>query len=154
MNIMNPRFKSILAVYLVLLRDNHILLLRRHNTGYEDGNYSLPAGHVEENETIMSALVREAYEEAGIEVEPNNCVLKHVMYRKTDQERADFFFICTSWKGEIFNKEPEKCSDLNWFQLEELPSNTIPYIAKALRCIKEEITYSEEGWEFKLAEAV
>ena len=53
------------AVYLLLLREGQVLLLRRHNTGYEDGNYSVIAGHVEPGERITQALVREAAEEAG-----------------------------------------------------------------------------------------
>jgi 8-oxo-dGTP diphosphatase len=43
---------NIPASYLFLERDNRILLLRRSNTGYEDGNYSLIAGHVEANESF------------------------------------------------------------------------------------------------------
>ena len=54
------------AVYLLLLREGHVLLLRRHNTGYEDGNYSVIAGHVDPGERVTQALVREAAEEAGI----------------------------------------------------------------------------------------
>lgn len=34
------RFKLIPAVYLLLRQDNEVLLLRRANTGYQDGKYS------------------------------------------------------------------------------------------------------------------
>lgn len=33
------RFKMRVAVHLILEQDNKYLLLRRYNTGYEDGNY-------------------------------------------------------------------------------------------------------------------
>ena len=60
------RHKLIPSVYLVLIKNNKILLLRRFNTGFMDGYYSLPAGHVESNETLTSAMVREAKEEIGM----------------------------------------------------------------------------------------
>lgn len=41
---MRKYFTMPVAVHLFLLRGNEILLLRRYNTGYEDGNYSVPAG--------------------------------------------------------------------------------------------------------------
>src|SRR4051812_27606999 len=59
-------FKMVVAVHLFLLRDDQVLLLRRQNTGYEDGNYSVIAGHVEGGEEIKAAMIREAREEAGI----------------------------------------------------------------------------------------
>ena len=43
------RNKIIPASYAVLIKDNKVLLVRRFNTGYEDGKYSLPAGHVEKS---------------------------------------------------------------------------------------------------------
>ena len=40
------RHKLIPTVYLVSIKDNKILLLRRFNTGFMDGFYSFPAGYV------------------------------------------------------------------------------------------------------------
>ncbi|NQY54774.1 MAG: NUDIX domain-containing protein, partial [Campylobacteraceae bacterium] len=57
---------NIPASYLILIRQNKILLLRRHNTGYQDGQYSTIAGHVEEGESFSQCIIREAKEEAGI----------------------------------------------------------------------------------------
>ena len=52
-----PRLPSMfVAVYLLLIRDGQILLLRRYNTGYEDGNYGVIAGHVERDERVTTAL--------------------------------------------------------------------------------------------------
>ena len=65
------RFKVITAVHLILIENNKILLQRRYNTGYEDGNYSVVAGHVEENESVIETMQREALEEIGINIEKN-----------------------------------------------------------------------------------
>lgn len=47
----DQRFKLILSVYLIFERDGKVLLLKRQNTGYEDGNYGLVAGHADGNES-------------------------------------------------------------------------------------------------------
>ena len=56
-----------LAVNLVVQKDNKVLLMRRFNTGWNDGMYALMGGHVEDNESLFDAAVREAKEELGIE---------------------------------------------------------------------------------------
>ena len=127
-----------------------MLLLRRVNTGYEDGKYGLVAGHVDEGESVIQAMIREAKEEAGIDVKPEDLQLVHVMHRNKPGEgeaRLDFFFKCRSWEGEIKNMEPHKCDDLSWFPLDKLPENTIEYIKVALGLINKGQIYSNFGWE-------
>ena len=141
------RFKVIPAAYLILIRDNKILMLRRQNTGFEDGNYSLIAGHVDENEGPTRAVSREAEEEAGIHILPDNLKLAHVMYRKKPgEERIDFFFITNVWEGEPQNLEPEKCDDLSWFPINQLPQNIIPYVKSGIENYRNKILFSEFGW--------
>ena len=60
------RHKIIPATYVILRRGEEILMQRRLNTGYEDGNYGFVSGHVEKGETYRNAIIREAREEAGI----------------------------------------------------------------------------------------
>ena len=63
------RFKLVVAVHLILIEDGKILLLRRYHTGYEDGNYSVVAGHIDGDESVIKAMQREALEEAGITID-------------------------------------------------------------------------------------
>ena len=143
------RFKLIASVYLVLIRNNKILLSRRYNTGYFDGNYSFPAGHLDGNETLKQGVVREIKEEIDLDLEPNNLELIHVMNRKIpNNERLDFFFSAKKWLGEPKIIEKNKCDDLSWFELNNLPKNIIPYIKQAINSISNNIIYSErEGLE-------
>jgi 8-oxo-dGTP diphosphatase len=140
------RFKMIASVYLILVKNNKILLLRRQNTGYEDGNWSFPAGHVENKETLTSACYREIKEEIGLNLKPNAIKLVHIMHRKEKDIRLDFFFTIEKWFDNINNCEPEKCSQLKWFPLDKLPVNTIPYIRRAIHCYSNNIWFSEFGW--------
>jgi 8-oxo-dGTP diphosphatase len=141
-------FKLIPAVYLVLIKDGKILLIRRYQTGYEDGNYSMVAGHVEQGETMRQALVREAMEEAGVGVKQEDLRLLLTMHRVAEQgnERVDIFFATDIWEGEPKNMEPQKCDEMKWFELSDLPKNTIPYIRKSIECFKGGTRYCEFGW--------
>lgn len=97
------------AVHLFLLRNDEILMLRRFQTGYEDGNYSVVAGHLDGGEDVYQAMLREAREEAGIAIKRENLEIVQVMHRKKEEEeRIDYFFSCTEWGSEIKNMEPEK----------------------------------------------
>jgi len=138
------RHKITPASYLVLIRDNKILLQRRFNTGYEDGKYSLVAGHVDKGETFTEAIIREVKEEAGITLQAEDLSVVHVMNRNIKgNERIDVFFVAEKWTGNIENKEPNKCDDLSWFDLDNIPDNVIPYIKEAINHIKNKIIYSE-----------
>ena len=142
------RFRIIPAVYLVLARGNQVLLSRRLNTGYHDGDYSLPSGHLNGNETLAQAAVREAKEEVGIDVNQEDLRLIHVVSRKADDgERVSFFFAAGKWKGEPKIMEHHKCDDLIWAERGRLPENMIPYVKLVLEKTKNNMTYSEDGWK-------
>lgn len=141
---------TIPASYLILEKDNKILLLRRYNTGYEDGNYSLIAGHLEDDESLSQCIIREAKEEAGIDINEEDLKVEYILHRnsglKKDNQRIDVFFTSKKWKGNIINKELNKCDDLSWFSKDSLPRNIIPYIKESLEKINKKINYGESGW--------
>ena len=140
------RCTHLVAVYLILIEDDKILLQRRFNTGYKDGNYSLPAGHLDDNESITDALLREVKEEIDLDLEVEDVELVHVLHRKEDEIRIDLFFTTKKYQGLPRNAEPDKCDDLQWFSLDKLPKNTLPYIKKAIKNHLSKTPYSETGW--------
>ena len=146
--VITGRFKVIPAVHVFFVRDEQILMMRRLNTGYEDGNYSVPAGHVDGNEPIRTAAAREVREETTVEVAPDDLCLIHTMHAlASDGERVNFFFAPIKWTGEPTNAEPDKCDDLNWFPVDQLPSNTVAYVRAAFENFLNEVPYSEFGWD-------
>ena len=140
------RFKIIPAVYLFLRKHNEVLLLKRAGSGYQDGNYSVLAGHLDGNELASTAMCREAKEEAGITVKSNGLRLVHISHRlngSAEQERIDIFFEAWKWQGEIINAEPNKCDELKWFPIDNLPVNTIPHVRLVLEKVLSGEYYSE-----------
>jgi 8-oxo-dGTP pyrophosphatase MutT (NUDIX family) len=135
------------AVHVLLIRDGQVLLLQRANTGYEDGNYSVIAGHVERGERIVDAAVREAREEAGIDIDPTQLTIAGVMHRRADDERIDFFVTARRWRGEVRNAEPEKCGGLRWCSLDALPTNVVPYVRRALELSADGPWIEAFGWD-------
>ena len=141
------RAKFPVAVHLFLLKNNEVLLLRRYNTGYEDGNYSVIAGHLDGGEDVYSAMIREASEEAGIMIEKKDLHIDQVMHRNSgSDERIDYFFSCNIWAGEVQNIEPNKCDELRWCPVNNLPSNTIAYIDFAIKNHRDNVKFSIFGW--------
>lgn len=146
------RFQVTPAVHLVLRREREVLLLRRFNTGYEDGNYSLPAGHLDGAETVSVAMIREAAEEVGVVISPADLRMAHVMHRNVaaqgagPQERVDFFLAARRWQGTPVIGEPDKCDEVAWYPVTALPGNVVPYVRSALECCQRGVSFSEFGW--------
>ncbi len=140
------RFKLVAAVHLFLVRDGQVLLLRRYNTGYEDGKYSVIAGHLEGGEEVKTAAIREAKEEAGIRLFPDDLDVVGVMHRHSADERIDFFLVARRWEGDIVNREPDKCDDLSWFDIDRLPDNLIPYVRQAWENYCNGVWFDSFGW--------
>ena len=140
------RAKFPVTVHLLFFRGDQVLLLRRFNTGYADGQYSVPAGHLDGDETVVSAAAREAEEETGLHLQTGDIRFSSVMHRRDGDERVDFFLHIHQWQGEPANTEPDKCDELRWARVEELPANIIPYVKKAIQNHFDGVRFDEFGW--------
>lgn len=123
------------AAYIIPREGNRVLLSLRKNTGYEDGLYGLVQGHLESGETIEEAAIREASEESSIVLTTDQLRFVYLMHRVSKEPiytYLDVFFEVHEWQGEFTNMEPEKCGGLEWFDINHLPENTVPYIKTVL----------------------
>lgn len=141
------RYKLTGDVHLLLLKDDgKVLFGRRQNTGFQDGVWHVPAGHLEAGESVVQALIREAREEVGVAVAPEDVEFAHIMHNASGGGRAAFFFIVREWGGTPENREPEKCSEVAWFSPDALPDPLIGYCRAALDQIAAGEPFSVYGW--------
>jgi 8-oxo-dGTP diphosphatase len=123
-----------------------VLFGRRQNTGFEDGAWHVPAGHLEAGESVVQALIREAKEEIGVSIAKEDVEFAHIMHSSSSGGRAAFFFTVQQWDGTPENREPEKCSELASFPLSALPDRMIGYCRVALDYIAAGEHFSVYGW--------
>lgn len=143
---MTLRHRLCVDVHLILRDRDNVLLAQRRGTGFADGFYHPPAGHLEAGESATAGLAREAQEEIGVAIQPGKVRLVHVMHHRTNEPRLALFYEVTEWVGDPTNREPLKCSDLRWFNIRSLPEKITPYAREALRRLTEGELYSERGW--------
>jgi 8-oxo-dGTP diphosphatase len=117
------------------------------HTGWGDGCWHLPSGHGEHREPATEALVREAAEELGVQLDPAEMRFAHLEHHWTESSRVAIFFEVTNWTGEPTNTEPDKCAGWQWFRLSDLPSPMIGYATQALAHYRKGLPYSERGWQ-------
>lgn len=137
-----------LFVITMLCKDDTILLVRRCNTTFGSGLYSLVGGKVEAGERALHAIAREVQEETTLVIPESAFQLVHTFNRKG----PDAELIALVFKADIthmhapVNNEPEKHDDMRFFTLTQLPNNILPAHKNALECIQSNIRYSEHGW--------
>lgn len=141
-------YRSLVAVYVMVVNArNEILLLRRMNTGYRDGFYDMPAGHLEGGETLRQAAARELKEETGLTTSEDDLEFIELLHRtSTDRVYLDVFFQVKQWEGNAEIMEPLKCDDLAWFSLDALPEKIVPHQLQVLKDKVEHCAY-REIWE-------
>lgn len=138
------RHSMVPAVYLIMRQEGKILGIFRTNTGYMDGFWTLPSGHVEKEELPLRGMIRETKEEVGIDVEADKLKFAHLMTRPAENEtgeRVDIFFETNEWKGPIGNPEPDKHGKVEWVDFDSV--KWIPTQKYAISCIERGIQYSE-----------
>lgn len=135
-----------IASYVLLEKDGKIAFVLRANTSWMNNYYGLPSGKVEKNESYTAAAAREALEEVGVTVQPEDLTFVHVMHRQEGLDWVDVYFKAEKWQGEVVNAEPDVHSELVWLDPQNLPENTIPSVRYALEQIQAGKTFSEYGW--------
>lgn len=122
---MSERFVMHATIGLLLIKDNKVLLMKRCNTGYMDGYYGVVSGHLEANESLKQAIVRESFEEVGIVLKEDDLKIACAIRRGSNDNYFNWFLVAEKYEGTPFIKELDKCDDLIWCDINNLPENII-----------------------------
>jgi 8-oxo-dGTP diphosphatase len=140
----------------VILRDGDKILLSQRGGSYGYGQWHAPSGKLESDEPLTAAAVRETYEETGVIVDPDRIGLVHTVHHRQGggaPDRIGFFFEAKDWEGEPVNREPDKCLQLQWFAIHDLPEDLIPYPAAGLLgYLRHDNGITMHGWPIRVGE--
>jgi len=113
------------ATNVLIEKDGKILLSLRQNTGWADGQMTIPGGHTEDGESVVEAAIREAKEELGINLTPSDLTYLCTENKSTQRFYLSVIFI-TKTDQIPTNTEPDKCKELVWADPNSLPENVAP----------------------------
>ena len=101
----------------------------------------MPSGRVDKGELPKEALIRELKEELGIDVKNED--LQFIYSNFIRDKYSIFMFKVNNWQGEPKIMEPDKCDELTWFDLENLPENILGRGKEVLADVQTGVTYRE-----------
>lgn len=150
---MKKRYTIKCAVFLILTKtennEEYILLQRRCHTGILDNQYDVScSGHLEKGETLLQAVIREAAEEIGIDI-----LAEDLSYVSTVHANfsGDAYILAVFHTNRYFGnptiQEPNKCSDLRWFKLDDLPNDLASTRKTMIENYLSKRSYSEYGFQ-------
>ena len=149
---MKERYQIKCAVFLILTKvedgKEYVLLQRRFHTGILDGKYDVScSGHLEPNETLKEAMVRETKEEIGIDIKEEDLEYVSTMHAKfTDSEYLLVTFHATKYQKDPTIMEPDKCDELKWVEINCLPKEIADTRKIMIENYLDNNSYSEYGF--------
>lgn len=140
---MRDRFKVSASVFAIVRRDDRVLMLLRSGTGWMDGHWSLPAGAMDGGELAPVAAARELREEVSLVAASGALVLAHTQQNFTHgDEWLGLYFEALDAAGSPAVMEPDKHANVEWFAVDALPEQTVPYVRVALEAIRNHESFS------------
>lgn len=139
--------RHLIDVHVLLFRATELLLTRRRGGAF-DSMWHLPSGKLDAGEDALAAAVREAEEEVGVLIDPRDLRHVHTLHVNGSgpEPRLGLFFVTSRWIGEPSNREPDKCSGLDWFDIRDLPTGLIEYPAAGINAYRSGASFSILGW--------
>ena len=130
---------------------HRVLLALRKGTGYADGQWNLPSGKLEHGEDALSAVIREAHEEIGVQLHPDEPRMVATVHHRAaaGHGRVGLVFAVAYDPArhlEPVNAEPHKCAKIEWFPADRFPSNTDGYTIACVSAVRQGLPFVLNGW--------
>ena len=135
-----------LRAFLVLWRDDRVLLLRCWDEKQEQRSYRLIDVKLDGDDPAPVRLARQAHDDLGIVVVSDDLSLVHVAHRRTDRQYVDLFFATRVWAGAPALRTPSYCDELQWAEPGRLPEGTAVDARGGLEGIYRGRLFSMVGW--------
>ena len=120
----NGRTHFPVGVNVFVVKDGKLLLgKRKDESGYHDGEWGLPGGHLEFGEKMVETARRELEEETGLTAREFEWVNADNDTREGNTfHYVHFGFKAVDVEGEVRLMEPDRCYEWQWFPLDALPA--------------------------------
>jgi 8-oxo-dGTP diphosphatase len=113
----------VLVVAAALMADDGRILLQKRRLGTAFGGlWEFPGGKIEDGETPEMALVREIYEELGVQLAVEDVEAVGFAHHQ-DQPHLILLYMCRKWIGDV------QCLDgaaIGWFTSDEVAGLAMP----------------------------
>ncbi|MFJ3728222.1 NUDIX domain-containing protein [Streptomyces sp. NPDC090045] len=126
-------------VHLILRRNGEsgpeVLLSRRAGPVYASGLWHLPSGHLDPDEDMVEAVIREAREETGVLIAVEDVTAAVTVHHRPpagSRSRLGVFFEVRQWAERPRIMEPDRCNDMDWYPLDALPAPMVAYCRAGL----------------------
>ena len=140
---MSNNLRPHVASFVLFMKDDEVLLQLRKNIRF-DGQYGVPSGHLDEGESVTDCAIREIKEEVGIDLKKEDLEFANVSHcNEYNKDYIQFFFVCKNWEGEFENTEPDKCSEMKFFPINNLPDNMVSFVRSGIESILKKEVFSE-----------
>lgn len=116
-----------------ILNEENKLLLHKRAVPAEKDHWCIPGGRLEMFETLEHAVIREVKEETDLDIEVVSLmgICDHIIQAET-AHWVSASYLCKIKSGEAKIMEPDKASDMGWFDLDGLPEKLTITTKKAL----------------------
>lgn len=109
-------------------------------------HYSIPGGHLENGETFEEAAIKEIFEETGLVIKKPKVIAVTNNLRTYRDENKHYISVCVftnEFIGQCEIKEPEKCEEWIWCDIDNIPQPHFDASEYAIDCFKSGKFYIE-----------
>ncbi len=108
-----------IGVYIMDGKGNLLMLLR--TSAHEPGTWCPPGGHLEMGESFLECCKKEVKEEVGLDIQDAEMlgVVNNIF--DSGKHYVNLDFVAKGVSGTPIIGEPDKCAEIGWYSLDNLP---------------------------------
>jgi len=129
---------------IVMNKDGKVMLLKRMNA-HGKGMWGGAGGHLENGESFEECARRETLEELGVTIKNVRLASVANLTSHPPKHYVDIGFVAELDEGEPTRMEPEKCSEIGWFDIDDLPKPLFGFTNEYIKAYQEGRVYCDHA---------